>query len=89
MSTTASARDRFVAANSKSMTLAVVLAIFLGPLGAIYGSAIGGVILVLATIATGAVGLIVTWPLAIVVAMIGVGRARARAEAEADLRAGR
>ena len=39
-------------AQKKSRTLAVLLAVFLGPLGVLYASGIGGLILIVLTIAT-------------------------------------
>lgn len=80
-----SAQDRYVAANSKPLGIAVSLAVALGPVGALYASPVGGTILLLITLATAGYGLMLTWPLAVLVAVRGVDRSRERARAAAGL----
>lgn len=78
-------RQRYVEANRKSGWTAGLLALFLGPVGALYGSPIGGLILILVTVAGGGLTLVATWPLSLWVALAGVERANEKVEAEADL----
>lgn len=77
--------NNYVNAHSKSITLAIILAILFGPIGAIYGSVIGGIILILITVFTGLIGLLVTWPLGILVAAFGAIQSRRKAKTHAAL----
>lgn len=78
-------RAAYVRAHSKSVSLAAVLSVLFGPVGALYGSPSGAVILILITLFTGLLALAFTWPLAVVVAVIGASNSRAKARATYDL----
>ncbi len=56
----------------KQMSTAVVLSVIFGPLGLFYASVTGGAILTAITVLTAGIGIIVTWPAAIVWSIIAV-----------------
>ncbi len=56
---------------SKSRAVAVVLAVFLGPFGLLYWSPKLAGLLLIGTVATLGLGLLITWPWAIIVAGFG------------------
>ena len=71
----AEGRARWVSMQRRSVVLAVVLAVLLGPIGAIYGARLGGLALSAAGLAAGAWGLwvvaVALWPVAVVIAGFG------------------
>ncbi len=77
-----------VAVAPKSMVLAIVLAAFFGPLGMLYSTVTGAVVMFLASIVVAAVtfgvGLIATWPICIVWAAVAASQANARSVAQAQ-----
>ncbi len=77
-----------VAVAPKSMALAIVLAAFFGPLGMLYSTVTGAVVMFLASIAVASVtfgiGLIFMWPICIVWAAVAASQANARSVAQAQ-----
>lgn len=71
-----SARTLIVAAPTKSAAVAVVLAILFGPLGMLYATVLGGIVMlivsILVVIPTLGLGLLITQPIGIVWAAIAV-----------------
>ncbi len=59
---------------TKSMAVAVVLTVLFGPLGLLYVSVLGGIILLVVTLLSAGILGIVTWPAAIIWAVIGVNK---------------
>lgn len=61
---------------TKSMGIAIILTVLFGPLGMLYSTIIGGVIMLIASVILGAVtfglGLLVTWPICIIWAAVAV-----------------
>lgn len=63
----------FMPANpqAKSVGVAALLTVFFGPLGLVYVSVAGGIVLTVITVLTLGLGAIITWPLAIVWSIVG------------------
>ncbi len=85
--------ENYIRAREKSLVGAFLLALLLGPLGALYGAPLGGAILLLATIALaaselGVVAGLFGWLLAILIAPLAASDHNARVRAEAELMAG-
>ena len=69
------AQDRYIGASMRSPVIALALAVLIGPVGALYGSMIGGLILILIGVfswgAFGLTGVIILWLAAMVVGPVG------------------
>lgn len=69
------AQDRYIGASMRSPVIALALAVLIGPVGALYGSMIGGLILILIGVfswgAFGLTGVVMLWLAAIVVGPVG------------------
>jgi uncharacterized Tic20 family protein len=63
-------KQALVAASTKSMGISIILTILFGPLGMLYSTIIGAIIMVMITVITGVVtlsfGLFLIWPICIV-----------------------
>ena len=72
----ASQQTIVVVSKQKSSAVAVILTLFFGPLGLLYSSVIGGIVMVILGAIIGVVtlgfGLIVVWPACIVWAIVAV-----------------
>lgn len=64
--------------NKKSLGLALLLALFFGPLGLLYASILGGIVMFLVNliiaIPTLGVGLLLTWPLTVLWAFLAINK---------------
>ena len=69
----------------KSVGAAFVLALFFGPFGALYGSVIGGLILIAGAVLVGSftfgVGALILWPVALLVGTLGASAHNTRVDA--------
>ena len=69
------AQDRYIKASMRSPGMALALAAFVGPVGALYGSMIGGLILILIGVFSwsvfGLTGVVMLWLVAMVVGPVG------------------
>jgi len=59
-----------VVTTTKNVGLAIVLAVFFGPLGMLYSTVVGGVIMIFVNLIVGiltlGLGLLITWPICII-----------------------
>ena len=83
--------DQYVKMSRKSVVVAIVLAVLFGPIGYLYASVVGGVILILLAVilAMSTPSLVViAWVLSVLFAPFGVTAYNRRKRAEAELMAG-
>lgn len=80
----------YVAANSKSRVISLILTILFGPLGLLYSSIIGGVILLVVAIFTSATIVVplICWIIAILIGDSAVVSYNKKMRAQAELMAG-
>lgn len=86
--------EAYTKAHEKSVLAGVLLALFLGPVGALYGSPLGGAILILATIGLAVSGLgvaagVLGWVVALFMTPAWVYDHNKRVQVTAELLAGR
>lgn len=62
---------------AKSMGIAIILAVLLGPLGLFYSTIIGGIVMAIVSLVVGFLtvgfGLLLTWPICVLWAAVAVG----------------
>jgi len=84
--------DQYIEIHSKSTALAFILALLLGPLGSVYGSLIGGIVLIIIAfmlaLADPIVAMIISWPAAIILATAAASAHNAKVRKTAELNYG-
>ena len=78
-----SSQQVIIVQQPKSMLVAILLALFFGPLGLLYATITGGLIMIVVSLITGIVtlgmGLTITWPVCVIWAAIAVSTSNQKA----------
>ena len=86
MTTPPVTQKTIVIGNTKSVAIALVLTFLFGPLGLLYSSVLGGVVMFVVSgivaVFTLGVGLLVTWPICMIWAAVAANRYNARMTAQ-------